>query len=135
MTSSIKKFKNLLPLPFAPRSSELTLDVYEIPKGATRKSTANISRPGNPLSRNTGATASSYKEDSRDISFLLQHEYRFYNDISKGIDWIMPSRPIKNLTSTEMVSINFSSLIFKRDYPITETDSWDDYLDELDDEI
>jgi hypothetical protein len=71
----------------------------------------------------------------KEILFLLQHEYKFYKDISKGIDWIMPSRPIKNLTSTEMVSINFSSLIFKRNYPITETDSWDDYLDELNDEI
>ncbi len=71
----------------------------------------------------------------QDISFLLQHEYRFYKEISKCIDWIMPSRPIKNLTSSEMLSINFTSLIFKRNYPITETDSWDDYLDELDDEI
>jgi hypothetical protein len=72
--------------------------------------------------------------DATQAHWFLPHEYRIFKDKSKGVEWTMNSNSIKYLTSQELEDTDSTSLVFQRKYLLSDTDSWDDYLDELGDD-
>ncbi len=71
--------------------------------------------------------------DCNQSNWIIQQEYRFYKNTEFGVDIMSKSKGIKKFTSDEFASLDSTFLLLKRDYLIFETESWDDYLDELSD--
>jgi hypothetical protein len=72
--------------------------------------------------------------DATQTHWFLPHEYRIYKDPTRGVEWTTSANTVKHLTLKELEKVDATSLVFQRNYLLSETDSWDDYLDELDDD-
>ncbi len=66
--------------------------------------------------------------DATRVGWTLRHEFRIYKDLHKGIEWKLDNGPYEMFTRKSFKGKDMTGLVFKRDYPCTETDSWVDYL-------
>jgi hypothetical protein len=68
--------------------------------------------------------------DSSSTQWILNSEIKIYKKQNFGIDLEIKQLPSKNFKYEEFKNFDLSKLLFFRNYPLSESDSWEDYQDE-----
>ena len=69
--------------------------------------------------------------DSTQSYYFIREEYRVYKDTSNGIDVTTKEFGVKKITLIEFENIDSSKLIFNKKEPLSASEDWNEYLEEL----
>ena len=72
--------------------------------------------------------------DSSIMQWILKTEIKIHKQEKLGIDLETARTLSKNFTHEEFRNFDLTKLLFIRNYPLTESDSWEDYQDEQTDQ-